>query len=39
MTALHFAAMFGFQEIASLLIEKGADVHCETDIKQTPLHK
>lgn len=38
MTALHFATRGGYNEIASLLIEAGADVRAVNRDRATPLH-
>ena len=35
---LHFAVRYGEQEIAEMLIEKGADIRATNDIGDTPLH-
>ncbi len=37
-TALHFAAMFGYLELAELLIEKNSDVNAVTNRGRIPLH-
>ena len=38
MTALHDACYYGFEDIADLLIRKGANVNCFDKDGQTPLH-
>lgn len=37
-TALHYAANFGFAEIAQLLLKNGATVFAQNRFRQTPLH-
>ena len=37
-TALHLAAHFGFTEIASFLIQSGADVNDTDMLENTPMH-
>ena len=36
-TALHFAASFGYTEIAQLLVDAGADAHAINDFNATPI--
>ena len=38
-TALHMVAVFGFDSIASLLIEHGGDLNVKTQNEHTPLHR
>lgn len=38
-TLLHYAIMFGSQDLAELLILKGADINTKDNRKNTPLHK
>jgi serine/threonine-protein phosphatase 6 regulatory ankyrin repeat subunit B len=37
-TALHYAATYGYMEIADLLLSKSADVNAKTKKGETPLH-
>ena len=37
-TALHFAAMFGKEAVATQLLQAGASVSAVTDYGSTPLH-
>ena len=37
-TALHYAAFYGYMEIADLLLTKNADVNAKTGKGETPLH-
>jgi ankyrin repeat protein len=37
-TALHYAASYGYLEIAELLLTKNADVNAKTSKGDTPLH-
>jgi Ankyrin repeats (many copies) len=37
-TALHYAASYGYREIAELLVAKNADVNAKTSNGDTPLH-
>lgn len=38
LTGLHYAAMSGFKDVASLLIEKGADINAMSPELGTPLY-
>ena len=38
-TALHMVAVFGFDSIATLLIEHGGDLNVKTHNEHTPLHR
>ena len=37
-TALHFACQYGKPEVAKVLMEKGANIDAQIDIRRTPLH-
>ena len=37
-TALHYAASYGYKDMAKLLLAKGADVNAKTARGDTPLH-
>lgn len=38
-TPLHFAILEGYEEIVELLIEHKADINCQDEYNNTPLHK